>query len=67
MSIRKILTIAGPVACVSVYCDSDWNEYRVRVQGAKPEADYHTTDRDDAEGTAALLSGIVEPCPGHLM
>jgi len=73
MSIRKILSIAGPRALVNVYRDSDWNEYRVSVAGSKRAEWYFTPDRDDAEDTAAMMAGISAatrdnyPCPGYLV
>lgn len=48
----KVDTLAyGPV---SVWWDTEWHEYLVKVQG-KPKATYHTDDRDDALTTAQLM------------
>lgn len=48
-----------------VYRDSDWDEYRVKhYSNGKylEDGDYHTTDKDDAHGTAKhyIKEGIVE-------
>lgn len=50
-------TIAVPSLAygpVSIRFDRDWEEYQVRIKG-NPEATYHTTDRDDALGTAQRM------------
>ena len=45
----KVATLAyGPV---SIRWDSEWQEYQVRIAG-KPDATYHTTDKEDAIATA---------------
>lgn len=48
----KVPTLAyGPI---SVWFDSEWSEYQVRVQG-HPKATYHTDDRGDALATAQRM------------
>ena len=59
---RLIETITKGKNTTKVHYSREWQEYRVRlfVGGtAIPEADYFTSDRDDAYGTAELmLQGI---------
>lgn len=47
-----------------IYWDRDWHEHRVKLfHGGvhQKEADYHTPDRDDAEGTAHVMIGKPHP------
>ena len=60
MGLRLIATIVGHDEVVKVYRDSEWDEYRVRVVGASAESAYHTSDKEDAMGTARVLAGQME-------
>ena len=42
-------------ADVKVYRDAEWDEYVVKVKG-KPEASYHTDDKQDALATANIMA-----------
>lgn len=60
MAKRKIKQIGA----VSVYRDSEWDEYVVRI-GGNPETDYFTDDKDDAFKTAeAIAKQTTTPCEG---
>ena len=39
---------------VTVWRDSEWDEYQVRIKGA-PDATYFTPDKDDALATATRM------------
>lgn len=65
MALKLIMKITGPDESAKVYRDSEWNEYRVRVDGAGPESTYHTDDKADAISTANYLCGIVPLVPMH--
>lgn len=57
MALRLLDEIANDARTriAKVYRDTEWQEYRVKFtqDGARlPDADYHTTDRDDATHTA---------------
>lgn len=54
MALKKInvdTLVYGPV---SVYWDTEHQEYVVKVSGA-PDATYHTTDKQDAISTAQWI------------
>ena len=58
MALRKLQTFTDGRVSATVYRDSEWQEYRVRlsVDGKlRPDADYHTDDRADAEQTARSM------------
>jgi hypothetical protein len=48
----KVLSLVG--SPVSVWWDSEWQEYVVKLAGNKA-ATYHTSDRDDALATAQRM------------
>lgn len=61
MALRKLTGITDnrctPTRGFAIYRDAEWDEYLVRfyMDGKHQlEADYHTTDRDDAYDTANL-------------
>ena len=54
---RRVAFIHSSIGhSAKVYRDSEWQEYRVKFYDPEgnhyPEADYHTTDLDDATSTA---------------
>ena len=53
MARRKIDAVSQGRFTATVYRDSDWNEYVVRFGWLTSNADYFTTDRQDAFSTAA--------------
>jgi hypothetical protein len=62
IKLRKVQTVLGRVDSIGdavIYRDNDWNEYRVLqfINGEYvPGADYHTSDKEDAEATALLMA-----------
>jgi hypothetical protein len=57
MARRIIAVIEQDGRIAKVYRDTDWNEYRVRFSWLTPAADYFTSERDDAIGTARAVLG----------
>ena len=45
---------------VSVRYDREYEEYQVRIAG-KPDATYHTSDREDALSTAQQMRNNLQP------
>jgi hypothetical protein len=59
MARRKIATIEVGQARVLVQRDAEWDEYRARLYVAgvlQPDADYHTSDKDDALATGRYMA-----------
>lgn len=54
MALRKLDVPTLAYGPVSVYYDSEYQEYQVRYRG-KPEATYFTDDRADALATAQQM------------
>jgi hypothetical protein len=57
MTRKLISVIKGTRDTVKVYRDRDWGEYVV-IPAHKPKASYHTTDKDDALDTAAVMAEL---------
>lgn len=64
MARRKVVSFTHGGQTATVYKDPEWQEYVVRIKG-EPEADYHTTDRQDAENTARVMIGMHDPLRGY--
>lgn len=54
---RKLTTFTHAGKTTTVYKDSEWGEYVVKLKGA-PRADYHTDDKADATVTARRMVGL---------
>ena len=58
MALRKLRPFTTGRATAIVHRDAEWREYRVRLKvdgKLRPDADYHTDDRADAEQTARSM------------
>ena len=54
-----VLKVVGPKGSARVYHNVDWNEFVVLLRDTadnlQPNVHYHTSDKDDAIGTAELM------------
>lgn len=57
MARRKIQAFTNGDRSATVYKDTEWGEYVVKLKGA-PNADYHTDDKTDAVGSAKKMVGL---------
>jgi hypothetical protein len=61
MALRKIQAFTNDGNTTTVYKDSEWGEYVVKVQQngrPVPKVTYHTDAKDDAIGTAKAMIGL---------
>lgn len=65
---KRLLTLHHGSRCVRVLHDKEWDEYRCQLYVAgkhQREADYHTGDRADAEGTAWVMLEVPTAATYH--
>ena len=58
MALRKLRSSTTGHATAIVHRDAEWREYRVRLKvdgEPRPDADYHTDCRRDADATARSM------------
>lgn len=64
MARRKLVTIEGPKATVTIYRDAEFDEYCIRRHAHGPlaemgyDSDYYTKSKKDAYDTACLIVGL---------
>jgi hypothetical protein len=59
MSVRKIATVSNGARVCTVYFDSEYREYQIRLAiggEKKPYATGYTDDKQDAMGTAKAMA-----------
>lgn len=54
MALKQIKVPSLLGSHISVWLDTDWEEFQVKVKGS-PKATYHTSDRGDALQTAQVM------------
>lgn len=60
MGRRRILTLTHDGREVAVFRDNEWDEFVVRLKG-NPDADYFTSDKEDAVATAHAMVKPQQP------